>query len=74
VAGPGSAAPEPCRDKVMITSPATAIAARRRISLAGLAGSCSWNSQVPAIRKYTLPVTVEIGTRMEARQDCRPTW
>jgi hypothetical protein len=58
----------------MSTTPATAMAARRRPSLAGPAGSCSWNSQVPVIRKYTLPVTVEAGTRMEARQDCSPTW
>ena len=58
----------------MITSPATAMAVRRRASLAGSAGSCSWNSQVPAIRKYTLPVTVDTGTRIEARQDCSPTW
>ena len=58
----------------MITNPATAMAARRRTSLAGSVGSCSWNNQVPAIRKYTLPVTVDTGTRMEARQDCSPTW
>ena len=58
----------------MSTSPATAIAARRRPSLTGLAGRCSWNSQVPAIMKYTLPVTVDTGTRMDARQDCSPTW
>jgi hypothetical protein len=58
----------------MITSPATAIAARRRPSLPGLVGRCSWNSQVPVIRKYTLPVTVDTGTRMDARHDCNATW
>ena len=24
--------------------------------------------------KYTLPVTVDTGTRIDARQDCSPTW
>jgi hypothetical protein len=30
--------------------------------------------QVPAIMKYTLPVTLDTGTTMEARQDCSATW
>jgi len=58
----------------MSTSPAIALAATRRASLAGPAGRCSWNSQVPATMKYTLPVTLDTGMRMEARQDCSPTW
>jgi hypothetical protein len=58
----------------MTTKPATAIAARRRPSLAAPVGRCSWNSQVPAIKKYTLPVTVDTGTRMDARQACSATW
>ena len=58
----------------MSTSPAIAIAARRRASLAGPAGRCSWNSQVPATMKYTLPVTLDTGTTMDARHDWSATW
>src|SRR5580693_1664814 len=73
-AGPGPGSSAACRDRVTSTNPATTIAARRRPSLAGLVGRCSWKSQVPAIMKYTLPVTLDTGTTMEARQDCSATW
>ena len=58
----------------MSTRPVTAIPASRSVSLTGLAGRCSWNSQVPATRKYTLLTTVETGMRMDARHDCSATW
>jgi hypothetical protein len=51
-----------------------AIPARRRPSRTGLAGKCSWNSQVPASTKYTLLATLDTGTRMDARQACNAAW
>jgi hypothetical protein len=62
------------RDSTITTKPAVTIAARRRASLPGLAGRCSWKSRVPAIRKYVLLVTMDTGTRMDARPACKPTW
>jgi hypothetical protein len=58
----------------MITRQATRIPARRSTSLPGSAGSRSWNSQVPVIRKNTLPTTLDTGTTMEARQACSAAW
>src|SRR5215472_9761973 len=43
-------------------------------SLAGSAGSRSPKSQVPTTIKYTLPVMLETGPTIEARQRCKPVW
>ena len=41
---------------------------------AGLAGSRSANSQVPATMKKMLPVILDTGPTMATRQRCRPVW
>ena len=58
----------------MSTSVASAIPARRSPSRTGLAGRCSWNSQVPAITTYALLATLDTGTTMDARKACSPAW
>jgi len=75
---PSAAGPEACSgaclDSAITTSAASAIPARRRPSLAGLSGRCSWNSQVPAMMKYMLPVTPDTGTTIDARPACSAAW
>src|SRR4029077_3181866 len=63
-----------CRPSTTSTSTASPIPARRRARLPGLVGRCSWNSQVPAMMKYTLPVTLDTGTTIDARPACSAAW